>query len=72
VYVDDVLLVSHDPQDIMDELGKCCTLKPGSVREPMEYLGATIGRYNIATETELEASLKDVWSMSCAHNYRRR
>jgi hypothetical protein len=24
-----------------------------------------IGMYNIATETELEASSKDIWSMSC-------
>jgi hypothetical protein len=41
VYVDDVLMVSYDPQDIMNKLGKRYTLKPGSVREPTEYLGAT-------------------------------
>jgi hypothetical protein len=65
LYVDDVLVVSHDPQDIMNARGTCYTLKPGSVREPKEYLRAPIGRCNIATETELEASSEDEWSMSC-------
>jgi hypothetical protein len=65
VYADDVLVVSRDSQDVMNEMGKRYNLKPGSVREPTEYLGTTIGKYIIATETELEASLKDVWSMSC-------
>jgi hypothetical protein len=37
VYRDDVLVVSHDPEDIMDKLGKRYTLKPGSVHDPAEY-----------------------------------
>ena len=33
-YVDDVLVVSHEPQRIMDIIGKSFTLKPGSVKTP--------------------------------------
>jgi hypothetical protein len=42
LYVDDTLAVSQDPQAIMDHLASRYTLKKGSVKEPMEYLGAEI------------------------------
>jgi hypothetical protein len=55
-YVDDVLVVSHEPQKVMDHLNSRYTMKEGSVKPPDEYLGAQIRRYNIDG--------KEVWSMS--------
>jgi hypothetical protein len=47
VYVDDVLVVSHDPQAIMNELSRHYSLKEGSVRPPSEYLGSDIALYDV-------------------------
>jgi hypothetical protein len=44
-YVDDVLVISHDPKAVMDELSKRYTMKKGSVKDPEEYLGTQIRRY---------------------------
>ena len=55
-YVDDVLVISHDPQKVMDYLNSRYTMKEGSVKEPDEYLGAQIRKYNVDG--------KEVWSMS--------
>ena len=43
VYVDDILVVSHKPQETMDRIGEAYDLK-GSVRRPDRYLGANIER----------------------------
>ena len=64
VYVDDVLVVSHDPQLVMDDLGKRYTLKEGSVKEPDEYLGATIAKY-LVKNTDGTSTDRVCWSMSC-------
>ena len=56
-YVDDILVISHEPQKVMDMLGKHYTLKPGSVGKPDTYLGTKIGRYTLADGSE-------TWSMS--------
>jgi hypothetical protein len=57
VYVDDVLIVSHDPQAIVQALARVpYTLKGGGA--PETYLGATIGRYTI------QGTSLDTWSMS--------
>jgi len=58
VYVDDVLVISHDPKNTMDELGKAYTLKAGSVKEPDAYLGAEIKKW------KLDGDLREKWSMS--------
>jgi hypothetical protein len=55
-YVDDVLVVSHEPQKVMDHLNSRYTMKEGSVKPPDEYLGAQIRRFDIGG--------KEVWSMS--------
>ena len=61
VYVDDILCVSHDPQSIMDYLASKYTLKPGSVKEPDTYLGATIKKFYIQGSDD---PAKVRWSMS--------
>jgi Reverse transcriptase (RNA-dependent DNA polymerase) len=47
VYVDDLLLISHDPDPTMAELGKMYRLKPESMGEPHRYLGANVGKQMI-------------------------
>ena len=46
-YVDNLLVVSHKPQEVMDFLSKRYTLKEGSVKEPTEYLGNQVGRWDM-------------------------
>ena len=48
VYVDDILVVSCEPKEVMDYLATKYTLKEGSVKEPTTYLGADILKYQIA------------------------
>jgi hypothetical protein len=55
-YVDDVLVISHEPQKVMDYLNSKYTMKKGSVKPPDEYLGAEIRKYDTGT--------KEVWAMS--------
>jgi hypothetical protein len=62
VYVDDVLVVSHDPQQIMDDLSKHYTLKEGSVRPPKEYLGLDIAMLEMAGNDTKEP--QKCWSMA--------
>ena len=57
-YVNDVLIVSHDPHRVMDHLKQRYTLKESSVKEPDEYLGAQICRY------ELDGGKTKTWAMS--------
>ena len=46
-YVDHLLVILHKPQEVMDFLSKRYTLKEGSVKEPMEYLGNQVGRWDM-------------------------
>ena len=62
VYVDDVLVISHQAQLVMDQLGERYTLKAGSVKEPTEYLGADIKKYMVPSETFEEPT--ECWAMS--------
>jgi len=41
-YVDDILILSHQPKLAMDAIAQRVTLKPGSVKTPNSYLGADI------------------------------
>jgi ribosomal protein S14 len=61
VYTDDILVVDHEPQVIMDYLASRYTLKPGSVKEPDSYLDSQISKYysNGAENPE-----KPHWAMS--------
>ena len=56
VYVDDVLIVSHNPQSIVDAISARYDLKGGGA--PETYLGATIGKFI------LPGTNKCTWCMS--------
>ena len=60
-YVDDLLVVSHAPQETMDMLSEKYTLKAGSVKPPDAYLGAEIRIWNIEDSDEPP---KTRWGMS--------
>ena len=47
VYVDDILLVSHDPRPSLIELGKVYALKKSSLGTPDIYLGAQIYQHSL-------------------------
>lgn len=57
VYVDDILVISHDTKSIMSKLAEVYNLKAGSVGPPTRYLGATIGKHQLPDG-------RDVWCMS--------
>ena len=57
VYVDDILVVSHDTKPIMDEISSTFRLKEDSLGPPRRYLGAGI---KIFTDDEG----RECWSMS--------
>jgi hypothetical protein len=59
LYVDDTLVVSHEPMKIMEAIKQDYRLKDDLVEEPTRYLGADIGRFQFADEPD-----KPRWSMS--------
>ena len=61
IYTDDVLALSEDPKRILDEMNKHFLLKPDSIGEPKEYLGAQISKYWI------EGDPNPKWAM-CRRN----
>jgi hypothetical protein len=61
VYTDDILVVDHEPQVIMDYLASHYTLKPGSVKEPKTYLGSQVSKFYIEGA---EIPEKPHWAMS--------
>jgi hypothetical protein len=61
VYVDDLLMVSHHPNLIMETIRKTYRLKEEPA-PPTTYLGATIKQWSIPRET------RPVWSMN-SQNY---
>ena len=61
VYTDDILIIDHEPKCAMDYLASRYTLKPGSVKEPDQYLGAQISKFYIDGAENPE---KPCWAMS--------
>ena len=59
-YVNDLLVVLHKPQEVMDFLSKRYTLKEGSVKEPTEYLGNQVGKWDMHDLVDLG---KQCWAM---------
>jgi hypothetical protein len=57
VYVDDILCISKDTQQIMNHISKIYRLMEGSVKAPDRYLGANIGLWR------MEGGRR-AWSMS--------
>jgi hypothetical protein len=48
LYVNDVLVVHHDAEDVLLRLDKYFKMKPGSIGDPDVYLGATIKQMRLA------------------------
>ncbi len=63
VYVDDILVLSMNPQAIMNTLSKLYRLKEGSLGPPTQYLGAQIKPHRFD-----DMPGKSYWSLS-AHRY---
>lgn len=61
VYVDDVLIVSHDPSSAMDFIKSKYVVKPSSIKEPDVYLGADVRKWKIEDAEDPE---KVRWAMS--------
>jgi hypothetical protein len=61
MYTDNILVVDHEPQVIMDYLASQYTLKPGSVKEPDTYLGSQVSKFYIDGAEDPE---KPLWAMS--------
>ena len=57
-YVDDILAISHKPQEIMDYLASKYTLKEGSVKPPDMYLGADVSKFTVPGDP------REKWAMS--------
>ena len=47
VYIDDILLISHDPKPTLEALGTVYTLKEGSPTKPDIYLGAQLYQHKL-------------------------
>ena len=56
VYVNDCLLVHHDPNPVMEDLKSRYKLKGDSYGQPDRYLGANVGKYQLNDG-------KEYWSM---------
>ena len=61
VYVDDRLLIDHDPGSVMEELKKEYRLKNDAYGQPDRYLGAIIDTYECTDGNTY-------WSMSPRHH----
>ena len=62
-YVDDILILSHQLNVVMDAIAQHITFKPGSVRPPESYLGADIFQVTIHDGNQ-DTPRKKVWAMS--------
>ena len=51
-YVDDILMASMNPQQIMKSIERNFPLKPGSVKDPDIYLGADVQKWYIEGSEE--------------------
>ncbi len=60
-YVDDILVISHEPRKVMDKLQAAYQLKNNSVAKPTQYLGADVMEHTIEGS---EDPHKPRWAMS--------
>jgi len=60
-YIDNLLVISHDPRAVMNYLSEKYTLKQGSVKEPDMYLGNEVKKWNIS---DCDNPEKPCWAMS--------
>jgi len=61
VYVDDILCISHHPQETMQQIQQLYHLKDNIIGPPKRYLGTNIANYQLPNGTE-------AWS-ALAHDY---
>lgn len=52
VYTDDLLCISNNPREILNNLDQHYLLKPDSICIPTQYLGAQIGKYVLEDEPD--------------------
>jgi len=69
-YVNDILAISHVPQANLDVIALHVTLKPGSIEEPKNYLGANISRRTIL-DGDGQTRMKQAWTMSAQEYIKR-
>jgi hypothetical protein len=69
VYTDDLFVVDHEPQVIMDYMSSQYTLNPGSVQEPDSYLGAQEQVLHCQHEESRQAALGHVFGNLCETSY---
>jgi len=69
-YVDDILVLSHQPKMVMDAIAQGVTLKPGSVKAPDIYLGADIFQVTLH-EGNQGLPMKQVCAMSATRYVKR-
>ena len=59
VYVDDLLVISHEPHKHMKSISNIYRMKEDSIMKPIMYLGAVVKEYRLP-----DNPAKTVWSMS--------
>jgi hypothetical protein len=62
-YVDDILVISHQPHSVIDSLSQHVTFKAGSVEPPKSYLGADVFQITVHDGNQ-DSPMKQVWCMS--------
>jgi len=62
-YVDDILVISHQPKTVIDSLSKHVTFKPDSIGPPKNYLGTDVSQVTIH-DGNGDTPAKYVWCMS--------
>jgi hypothetical protein len=69
-YVDDILVVSHNPREVIDHIGQHAVFKADSLQAPTMYLGANISKCTIL-DGDNETQCKQVWTMSAQEYIKR-
>jgi hypothetical protein len=69
-YVDDILVLSHQPNIVMDAVAQHVTLKPRSVKPPDSYLGANVFQVTIHDGNQ-DSPMKKVWARSATEYVKR-
>jgi hypothetical protein len=52
VHTDDLLVIAEKPLEILNLLDQQYVVKPGSIGEPKQYLGAEVGLYHLPNKPE--------------------
>jgi len=68
IYVDDILHLSHQPNVVMDAIGKIYRIKEGSLGPPTRYLGADVRRFQMVDSTEYWAMTSETYVINAVKN----